>query len=72
MLKSAHVALVPLTVDDLPAMFGWINEREEVLLNAPYKPVHEGQQGRRRQEVHRETARPRTDGNRQQQAAYRR
>ena len=43
MLKSAHVALVPLTVDDLPAMFNWINEREQVLLNAPYKPIHEGQ-----------------------------
>jgi len=43
MLKAEHVALIPLSVEDLPAMFGWINEREEVLLNAPYRPVHEGQ-----------------------------
>jgi methionyl-tRNA formyltransferase/ribosomal protein S18 acetylase RimI-like enzyme len=41
MLKSAHVALTPLTLDDLPVMFEWINNREQVPFNAPYKPVHE-------------------------------
>jgi RimJ/RimL family protein N-acetyltransferase len=43
MLKSAHVVLAPLTAADLPLMFHWINDREQVLFNAPYKPVHEGQ-----------------------------
>jgi len=42
-LRAEHVSLTPLEVDDLPALAVWINEREEVLLNAPYKPVHEGQ-----------------------------
>lgn len=42
-LKSAHVALAPLTLADLPALFEWINNREQVLFNAPYKPVHENQ-----------------------------
>jgi RimJ/RimL family protein N-acetyltransferase len=44
MLKSEHVVLTPLTTNDLPVLWGWINDREQVLLNAPYKPVHEGQQ----------------------------
>ncbi len=43
MHKSAHVALGPLTPADLPVMFEWINDREQVLFNAPYKPVHAGQ-----------------------------
>jgi RimJ/RimL family protein N-acetyltransferase len=40
MLKSKHVVLVPLTSEDLPVLFKWINERDQVLFNAPYKPVH--------------------------------
>jgi len=43
MLKAEHVALTPLGTDDLPALMSWINEREQVLFNAPYKPVHENQ-----------------------------
>ena len=43
MLKSAHLILTPLTVADLPIMLNWINNREQVLLNAPYKPVTEKQ-----------------------------
>lgn len=43
MLRGEHVALTPLMVDDLPVMFGWINDREQVLLNAPYRPVGEAQ-----------------------------
>lgn len=39
MLKTALVALTEVTTDDLPAMFNWINDREQVLFNAPYKPV---------------------------------
>jgi len=41
MLKSAHLLLTPPTVADLPIMFDWINDREQVLSNAPYKPVTE-------------------------------
>ncbi|MCK4394325.1 GNAT family N-acetyltransferase [Candidatus Bipolaricaulota bacterium] len=43
MLKSAHVALTPLMLADMSVMFDWINDREQVLFNAPYKPVSEGQ-----------------------------
>ncbi|MBM4447576.1 MAG: GNAT family N-acetyltransferase [Chloroflexi bacterium] len=43
MPRSENVALTSLTVDDLPTLAAWINDREQVLFNAPYKPVHEGQ-----------------------------
>lgn len=46
MLKSEHVVLTPLTPADLPLMFDWINDREQVLFNAPYKPISEGQHER--------------------------
>ncbi len=41
MLKSSHVALQPLRLVDVPVMFAWINDREQVLFNAPYRPVSE-------------------------------
>jgi len=40
-LTSGRVALTPLIGDDRSALFEWINEREQVLLNAPYRPVGE-------------------------------
>jgi methionyl-tRNA formyltransferase/L-amino acid N-acyltransferase YncA len=43
MLKAQYIALTPLAVDDLPTMLAWINERDQVLFNAPYKPVLENQ-----------------------------
>lgn len=43
MLRKKHIILTPLDADDLPKLWGWINEREQVLFNAPYKPVHENQ-----------------------------
>ena len=43
MKHGQHVALTPLTAEDLPSLFRWINEREQVLLNAPYRPVSERQ-----------------------------
>src|SRR6185295_1407410 len=43
MLKSAQVALAPVKTDDLPLMFDWINDREQVHFNASYKPVSEQQ-----------------------------
>src|SRR5437870_1931466 len=41
MLKSARVALTPLTLADSPALWQWINDREQVLFNSAYKPVPE-------------------------------
>jgi RimJ/RimL family protein N-acetyltransferase len=42
MLRTSRVVLAPLTEADLPRLFQWINDREQVLFNAPYKPVHAG------------------------------
>jgi RimJ/RimL family protein N-acetyltransferase len=44
MLKSDRVALTPLTQDDSPLLWQWINDREQVLFNSSYKPVSELQQ----------------------------
>jgi RimJ/RimL family protein N-acetyltransferase len=41
MINSDSIILAPLISDDIPILFQWINDREIVLLNAPYKPVHE-------------------------------
>src|SRR5258705_12439879 len=41
--RSEHVALTPLSAGDLPVMFGLINDRREVLWNAPYRPGSEAQ-----------------------------
>jgi len=41
MLRSAQVYLAPLSITELPQLFDWINEREQVLFNAPYYPVTE-------------------------------
>lgn len=43
MLKGERVALAPLKDADATVLFDWINERSQVLHNAPYKPVHESQ-----------------------------
>jgi len=43
MLKGKHIVLAPLVAADLPVMFRWINEREQVLFNAPYRPVSEAE-----------------------------
>lgn len=37
------IALTPLTLADALIMFDWINNREQVLFNAPYKPISEFQ-----------------------------
>jgi len=42
-LRGERVALTPIKEGDASALFDWINERGQVLFNAPYKPVHEGQ-----------------------------
>ncbi len=41
MIRGERVSLAPLRDEDLAPLFEWINDRELVLLNAPYKPVHE-------------------------------
>ncbi|MGH3102758.1 MAG: GNAT family N-acetyltransferase [Gaiellaceae bacterium] len=41
MLTGTTVKLAPLGADDLPTLFRWINERDDVLLNAAYRPVHD-------------------------------
>lgn len=43
MHKSDKVLLAPLSAEDMPILSGWINDRDQVLFNAPYKPVHEDQ-----------------------------
>lgn len=42
-VRGEQVVLTPLSAGDLPVMFGWINDRREVLWNAPYQPVTEAQ-----------------------------
>lgn len=43
MLTGQRVALTPIKAADAMVLFNWINERDQVLFNAAYKPVHEGQ-----------------------------
>jgi RimJ/RimL family protein N-acetyltransferase len=43
MLKTARVVLTSIMEADLPVMLDWINDRDQVLLNAPYKPISERQ-----------------------------
>jgi RimJ/RimL family protein N-acetyltransferase len=40
MVQTSQIALGPISIEDLPALFDWINDREQVLFNAPYQPVH--------------------------------
>lgn len=40
MLRGERILLAPLRDDDSRRLFDWINERDDVLLSAPYKPVH--------------------------------
>ena len=39
MLSSPRLSLRPLAEEDLPSLFTWINDRSQVLFNAPYRPV---------------------------------
>ena len=40
MLTGDYVRLTPLRDEDVPLLFTWINERDQVLLNSRYRPVH--------------------------------
>ena len=40
MRKGQQVGLTPLQAADAALLFEWINEREQVLLNSAYRPVH--------------------------------
>src|SRR5436190_23146537 len=39
MLTGSLVQLGPLLPDDSPTLFRWINQRDDVLHNAPYRPI---------------------------------
>lgn len=41
MLKSERVTLGPIVQSDLSSLLKWINDRELVIFNAPYKPISE-------------------------------
>ncbi len=41
MLRSKHIELRPLTSNDVALFFKWINDREQVMFNAAYKPISE-------------------------------
>jgi len=36
-----RIALGPITGRDAPTLFKWINDRDLVLFNSPYRPIHE-------------------------------
>lgn len=38
---APRVVLSPITLTDAPVLFNWINDRDLVLYNAPFRPVHE-------------------------------
>lgn len=38
---ASRLVLSPVTMADAPALFKWINDRELVLFNAAYRPIHE-------------------------------
>lgn len=39
MLKTEMIYFSPLRAEDSPILYAWINKREEVLLNANYRPI---------------------------------
>jgi diamine N-acetyltransferase len=39
-LTGTRISLGPVRADDLPLLHRWINDRELVVLSAPYRPVH--------------------------------
>ncbi|RIK31444.1 MAG: N-acetyltransferase [Anaerolineae bacterium] len=41
--KTPEIVLGPLKNSDSNVLWSWINNRDQVLFNAPYKPVHESQ-----------------------------
>ena len=43
MLTTSDIKLAPLSLADAAELYEWINDREQVLFNAPYKPVSEPQ-----------------------------
>ncbi len=51
MLRGKRIALCPLGKDDFPILFNWINEREQVIFNSPYKPVHQDCHEKWRQKI---------------------
>jgi RimJ/RimL family protein N-acetyltransferase len=50
-MRGPNVALRPLRDEDSASLFEWINDRELVLLNAPFKPVAEAEHARWFEEI---------------------
>lgn len=42
MLMGERVILAPLMEADSATLFSWINDREQVILNSSFRPIHEG------------------------------
>ena len=42
-MRAAHVILTALKEKDIEILWKWINDREQVIFNAPFQPIHEGQ-----------------------------
>jgi RimJ/RimL family protein N-acetyltransferase len=40
-MTEGRIRLAPILRSDLATLFAWINNREQVLFNSAYKPVHE-------------------------------
>ena len=43
MQAKQNVVLTALKEKDIEILWKWINDREQVLFNAPFRPIHEGQ-----------------------------
>jgi hypothetical protein len=41
MLNSQNIYLTALNDRDIPLLYEWIINREQVLFNAPYHPIHQ-------------------------------
>jgi RimJ/RimL family protein N-acetyltransferase len=42
-MDTLSVKLAPLLEEDSVMLFNWVNDREQILYNSPYKPVHPAQ-----------------------------
>jgi len=42
-MHAPHVILTALEKKDIKILWKWINDREQVLFNGPFQPVHEEQ-----------------------------
>lgn len=55
MSAPSTIDLTPLQESDLPVLYRWINDREQVLLNGPYRPISPAQHQRWFEDIQRQT-----------------